>query len=37
MKLRAMKHSFLLASVVLIVATVVWIAFKVILAIVTRD
>ena len=37
MRLRAMKHSFLFASVVLLVAAVVWIAFKVILAIVTRD
>lgn len=32
-----MKHSFLFASIVLVVAAAVWVAFKVILAIVTRD
>ena len=32
-----MKHSFLLASIILIIAALTWLAFKVILAIVTRD
>lgn len=32
-----MKHSFVLASIVLIVAAVAWLVFRVILSIVTRD
>jgi hypothetical protein len=37
MRWRTMKHSYLVASIILLVAAVAWIAFKVILAIVTRD
>ena len=32
-----MKHALVVASIVLVIAAVAWLAFRVILAIVTRD
>lgn len=32
-----MKHSILFASIVLVLAAIAWVVFRVILAIVTRD
>ncbi len=32
-----MKHSYLVASIVLILAAIAWLAFRIVLSIVTRD